>query len=235
MNISSPISSTTIPIVSTTSPSTSSLSPRRYNSPLLSSSSSNKSIIYSDRFIPSRISSHLDGSLISSHSPDLNYENENKVIHSILRSELLGQGDGIMNGSPQNSNSSVLRYHSSVDDIERYSNYTSQNMSPAGSISTVSTTMSTTSYRSTSLPNIGSPTRISNSFEPSSTSLGGSAKKPKRKISRVPFKVLDAPALQDDFYLNLVDWSKSNVLAVALGSCVYLWSAYTSKVRYIYT
>jgi cell division cycle 20-like protein 1 (cofactor of APC complex) len=42
--------------------------------------------------------------------------------------------------------------------------------------------------------------------------------------------VLDAPALQDDFYLNLVDWSALNVLAVGLGSCVYLWSACTSKV-----
>jgi len=47
---------------------------------------------------------------------------------------------------------------------------------------------------------------------------------------QVPFKVLDAPALQDDFYLNLVDWSSLNVLAVGLGSCVYLWSACTSKV-----
>ncbi len=35
---------------------------------------------------------------------------------------------------------------------------------------------------------------------------------------------------QDDFYLNLVDWSAQNVLAVGLGSCVYLWSACTSKV-----
>jgi cell division cycle 20-like protein 1 (cofactor of APC complex) len=36
--------------------------------------------------------------------------------------------------------------------------------------------------------------------------------------------------LQDDFYLNLVSWSASNVLAVGLNSCVYLWSAQTSKV-----
>ncbi len=42
--------------------------------------------------------------------------------------------------------------------------------------------------------------------------------------------MLDAPALADDFYLNLVDWSAQNVLAVGLGSCVYLWSACTSKV-----
>lgn len=51
-----------------------------------------------------------------------------------------------------------------------------------------------------------------------------------RKIAKEPSKVLDAPALQDDFYLNLVDWSSSNVLAVGLSSCVYLWSAYTSRV-----
>ena len=54
--------------------------------------------------------------------------------------------------------------------------------------------------------------------------------KQQRKIPKVPFKVLDAPALADDFYLNLVDWSAGNVLAVGLGSCVYLWSATTSKV-----
>jgi len=60
--------------------------------------------------------------------------------------------------------------------------------------------------------------------------LIASPRKAKRKIPKVPFKVLDAPALQDDFYLNLVDWSATNVLAVGLGSCVYLWSACTSKV-----
>ncbi|CAD8164284.1 unnamed protein product [Paramecium pentaurelia] len=51
-----------------------------------------------------------------------------------------------------------------------------------------------------------------------------------RKISKVPFKVLDAPQLQDDFYLNLIDWSSQNVLSVALSSCVYLWSAYNNRV-----
>ena len=58
--------------------------------------------------------------------------------------------------------------------------------------------------------------------------------KQQRKICKAPFKVLDAPALQDDYYLNLVDWSNENVLAVGLGSCVYLWSASTSKVTKLY-
>ena len=29
----------------------------------------------------------------------------------------------------------------------------------------------------------------------------------KRNIPKIPYKVLDAPSLLDDFYLNLVDWS----------------------------
>ncbi|XP_037527364.1 fizzy-related protein homolog [Rhipicephalus sanguineus] len=60
--------------------------------------------------------------------------------------------------------------------------------------------------------------------------LLSSPRKQARKISKIPFKVLDAPELQDDFYLNLVDWSSTNVLSVGLGACVYLWSACTSQV-----
>lgn len=52
----------------------------------------------------------------------------------------------------------------------------------------------------------------------------------KRKISKVPCKVLDAPALQDDYYLNLMDWSTQNLLAVGLANSVYLWNSTNSKV-----
>ena len=51
-----------------------------------------------------------------------------------------------------------------------------------------------------------------------------------RKIATQPYKVLDAPNLSDDFYLTLVDWSHTNILAVALGSAVYIWNACTSTV-----
>ncbi|XP_062029776.1 B-type cell cycle switch protein ccs52A-like [Rosa rugosa] len=62
------------------------------------------------------------------------------------------------------------------------------------------------------------------------TGVHHSPVKTPRKVPRSPYKVLDAPALQDDFYLNLVDWSSHNVLAVGLGNCVYLWNACSSKV-----
>ena len=46
-----------------------------------------------------------------------------------------------------------------------------------------------------------------------------------RHIATAPERVLDAPNLSDDYYLNLLDWSVGNVLAVALGAEVYLWDA----------
>lgn len=54
-------------------------------------------------------------------------------------------------------------------------------------------------------------------------------KKP-RSISKVPYRVLDAPELSDDFYLNLVDWGAQDVLAVGLGDSVYLWDGATQSV-----
>lgn len=59
-------------------------------------------------------------------------------------------------------------------------------------------------------------------------------KKRSRKIPKIPYKVLDAPALQDDFYLNLVDWSPLNNLSVGLASCIYIWSAGSGKVTKLY-
>lgn len=51
-----------------------------------------------------------------------------------------------------------------------------------------------------------------------------------RSVHKTPYRVLDAPELADDFYLNLVDWSSTNVLGVGLRSCVYLWTAHTAAV-----
>ena len=50
-------------------------------------------------------------------------------------------------------------------------------------------------------------------------------KKAFRQIAQQPEKILDAPELLDDYYLNLLSWSSQNVLAVALGPAIYLWNA----------
>jgi WD40 repeat protein len=51
-----------------------------------------------------------------------------------------------------------------------------------------------------------------------------------KKLPTSAYKVLDAPALKDDFYLHLIDWSTTDVLAVGLGNSVYMWNASDSSV-----
>ncbi|EOD52438.1 putative cell cycle regulatory protein [Neofusicoccum parvum UCRNP2] len=57
-----------------------------------------------------------------------------------------------------------------------------------------------------------------------------SPRKTPRAVSKVPYKVLDAPDLADDFYLNLVDWGSQNILGVGLGQCVYMWNSTSGRV-----
>lgn len=52
-----------------------------------------------------------------------------------------------------------------------------------------------------------------------------------RKIAKTPYKILDAPNLRDDFYIDVVSWSCKNIIAIGLNNEVYLWSAETLKVR----
>ena len=43
--------------------------------------------------------------------------------------------------------------------------------------------------------------------------------------------MLDAPGLVDDYYLNLLDWSSTNLVAIGLGESVYVWNAETGDVN----
>lgn len=59
----------------------------------------------------------------------------------------------------------------------------------------------------------------------------GSCRKSVRHIPQVPERILDAPEILDDYYLNLLDWSSSNQLAVCLGGHVYLWNATSGDIQ----
>jgi cell division cycle protein 20 (cofactor of APC complex) len=56
-----------------------------------------------------------------------------------------------------------------------------------------------------------------------------------RKIPSQPCRILDAPDLVDDYYLNLISWSADNILAVALAHCVYLWNAGSGEIQHLTT
>lgn len=52
----------------------------------------------------------------------------------------------------------------------------------------------------------------------------------RRKVLSAPERVLDAPGLVDDYYLNLLDWSSGNQIAIGLERSVYIWSAESGSV-----
>ncbi|KAM0061621.1 putative WD40/YVTN repeat-like-containing domain superfamily, The WD repeat Cdc20/Fizzy family [Helianthus debilis subsp. tardiflorus] len=73
---------------------------------------------------------------------------------------------------------------------------------------------------------------------PSEWSLVQQAKpvKARRYIPQASERTLDAPDIQDDYYLNLLDWGSSNVLAIALGntsSNMYVNIIYVSQCLHI--
>jgi cell division cycle 20-like protein 1 (cofactor of APC complex) len=132
--------------------------------------------------------------------------------------------------------------NTNVDSILKMSDVQNQNQENTkivtpkkSSINKENSSISTPIFRySERMENIISPSSFINKhhftrspISNASVHLLYSPKKTIRRIPKVPYKVLDAPDLQDDFYLNLIDWSSSNVLSVGLGACVYLCNAQT--------
>ncbi|KAI5172783.1 cell division cycle 20, cofactor of APC complex [Nematocida sp. LUAm3] len=55
----------------------------------------------------------------------------------------------------------------------------------------------------------------------------------KRPLPKSPFRVLDAPSIINDYYLNLLDWGPNNILALGLSEHLYLWNAETKRVTHL--
>ncbi|EMR08477.1 hypothetical protein PNEG_03304 [Pneumocystis murina B123] len=207
---------------------------------------------YGDRFIPSRDGIDLQASFnLADNSSEISkakrktgnevdaqrLEESNKIFLHLLRFELFGST--ILN-SFSNLPSSDLFVGSRTPPPQKtpinrpvtpstpprnlFSYISPQNRTP---------TSGTRTSGSGGRNCIDDPTREIYSLSPvrfDSQRLLLSPRKQPRAIPKVPFKVLDAPELHDDFYLNLVDWGCNNILGVGLGTCVYLWSAHSGKV-----
>jgi cell division cycle 20-like protein 1 (cofactor of APC complex) len=121
------------------------------------------------------------------------------LLNELLRSELLGENTdptGSFSASRVSGQQSADNSRNPLREAGNYLRFQSPRQLHLSSIYHQST----------------GPEAIVNSF--SLTPMGSAAshrllstpQKRTRRIQKVPFKVLDAPALQDDFYLNLVDW-----------------------------
>jgi len=174
--------------------------------------------VYSDRFIPSREGSNLENGYQLPGSPK-----SRSMYAQVLETQMFGST--IDTNSPEKAEESPsvrTPNNSQYNSPQRRRNV--NNMEAPNRV-----------LRFRYLQEKQSPKRKPPAFGLSPISVDTqkmllSPRRNSRKIPKSPFKVLDAPQLTDDFYLNLVDWSNTNVLSVGLGPCVYLWSACTSKV-----
>ncbi|GAA0172213.1 ubiquitin-protein ligase [Lithospermum erythrorhizon] len=161
--------------------------------------------IYSDRFIPLRSSSNFalfDLTPPPSNSPSSSSDDSTNAYTSLLRTALFGTPHNFASFGSKSLDFGNGNGNNNNNNIFRFKSETRR------SLFCLSPFLFDDKLKGVS------PTPV----------------KAPRKVPRSPYKVLDAPALQDDFYLNLVDWSSQNVLAVGLGNCVYLWHASSSKV-----
>lgn len=55
--------------------------------------------------------------------------------------------------------------------------------------------------------------------------------KRKTNLPKKPIRVLEAPGLMDDYYLNLVCWGKTNLIAVGLEDSVYFFNFLNNGVK----
>lgn len=151
---------------------------------------------------------------------------EVRAYQNLIANELLGANFDHLSDSTDNKSTST--FHGLSTDCQHNNENSSIYTSPSTrrSLFEYSNQMPSSHYSSLDSTSPFSMSPLSNA----SQKLLTSPRKPQRKIPKIPFKVLDAPDLADDFYLNLVDWGINNLLAVGLGNCVYLWNATNSNV-----
>lgn len=73
--------------------------------------------------------------------------------------------------------------------------------------------------------------KLKNNCYNSASAAYGNGTETFRDIFMEPEKILDAPGIVDDFYLNCMSWSVQDILAIGLAGSVYLWNARTGDVN----
>ncbi|KAI5962924.1 slp1 [Candida pseudojiufengensis] len=173
---------------------------RRSNSLINRSTNTESSI--PDRFIPSRHNS-TTGKLDSSvpqPAPNASPETHIKAQTSIIYQHHVAEACGL------EMNSRILLYQPAPPESKK-------------SINLISSQFKNQNQQSKLKLNNGK-----NSLPPSIASARA------KKIPSAPERVLDAPGIVDDFYLNLLAWSSYNLLAIGLEDTVYVWNASTGSV-----
>ncbi|GKY97989.1 hypothetical protein MPSEU_000757000 [Mayamaea pseudoterrestris] len=187
-------------------------------------SSASSSSLQGDRFIPNRgsmnleLSQHLlrtaSGSMASANT-SRDYADETNLSVEQLTAEL--DSKAISDATKNQYTTSLSNCMFGVDDIKSSRILSYQDKAPAPKGDTVNNL------------------NILYSASASAAAKKTNVKLVTRSLPTAPCRILDAPDLMDDYYLNLISWSTENILAVALGQTVYLWNSETGDITELCT
>ncbi|KAM0791347.1 hypothetical protein ACM66B_005815 [Microbotryomycetes sp. NB124-2] len=153
-----------------------------------------------DRYIPSRSSSNSNGD----HTGPIN---------ATSSANNTGNYTGIVGDNSDQAHTADLSAALGIDTNQRILSFFAEPPMPQTEHSNL-----LASYAR--LPKTGSAASSSSATQAAS----------RRRVATAPERVLDAPGLVDDYYLNLLDWSSTNLVAIGLGESVYVWNAETGDV-----
>ena len=184
-----------------------------------------------DRFIPARSAIDIDLAHFQLLKENSNPQEESEVTTSPSRKEYQKQLAGTCCGN--SASAKILAFKSKAPKPSEFDN-------PLHGIYSNNTLGQVTGVLDALLSAAGEFffffLSFSETFSPSLGRLCGDRQAPRntrnaRHIPAAPERILDAPDLVDDYYLNLLDWNKDNVISVALGSTVYLWNASSGEIQ----
>lgn len=185
----------------------------------------------SDRFIPVR-----SGLELAKHQMRLSSSSLRADDSSVASSASVGGNDDPINPNNMSSNFSDNASARSVTD-QKMNTYATNLSSALLGMEDIANSRILSYQEKAPAPAVDSINQLNVLYSAASHS-NASAKNGKsgthlvaRHISSAPTRILDAPDLLDDYYLNLVDWSDSNWLAIALGQTVFLWNAGTGDIE----
>jgi cell division cycle protein 20 (cofactor of APC complex) len=195
--------------------STSSSSKKPHKTPLKLNNSNKKPLHMktNDRFIPNRLAFNME----ASYHLLVNVKSEQENIDANVNDSSVGASD---------TASSSLN---GVDNVKRklLSDTCQGVLNEKDKILNLHTKQNTDSIEQTYAAEL-------KQFYNNCSSVVGLKKTTLRYVNPTPEKILDAPDFRNDFYLNLIDWSKSNQLAVALNQEMYIWNATNKEISQLF-
>lgn len=177
-------------------------------------------IFKGDRFIPNRSATNVDLATFllgsSSHQKTANEINRNADVSNfqqIIADSFLNLQNSLQKSAKNDANTSLMEIESSQSSQKsRIFSFKNKQKPIFNLVDSLNLNLSSYNLSSNDIP-----------F-------------PKiRNIPQAPEKILDAPEILDDYYLNLMDWGSNGLLAVSLNQSVYLWNCHSGEISNLLT